>query len=130
MSLLHNHNILRFHRRKNSSHCRMECIPLCQGGGLSDLQFKSHIPTLMFIGLSMLLVHAMVHAIVPCLYLLHFVCFNLISTSFNVCFGTCISSCTLCSFCKEVVSDCAGSLSGHHNPVPHCMAGNDWIYQH
>ena len=33
------------------------------------------------------------------------------------------------SSCKEVVSDSASDLSGHYNPVPHCMAGNDWIYQ-
>ena len=52
MSLLRNHNILCFHRRNNGSHCRTRtyvqtltgrnALPLCQGGGLRDLQFKSY----------------------------------------------------------------------------------------
>ena len=52
MSLLRNHNILCFHRRKNGSHCRTRtyvqpltgrnALPLCQVGGLRDLRFKSY----------------------------------------------------------------------------------------
>ena len=49
MGLLRNHS---FHRRNNGYHCRTRtyvqpltgrnALPLCQGGGLRDLQFKSY----------------------------------------------------------------------------------------
>ena len=57
---------------------------------------------------------------------------------YNLCVCTCIFFTIIvvtyiymyCSFHKDMVPDSDSSLSGHYNPVPHCMAGNDYIYQH
>ena len=35
-----------------------------------------------------------------------------------------------CIFHKDMVPDSDSILSGHYNPVPHCMGNDDYTYQH